>query len=87
MLRTGQQYKDGLQKGREIWMDGEQVKEVTTHPACKPIVDVKAPRFNRLHALYKSFDFSGPLDLVKKCADLSDRVDAKRMAMPVKSAA
>jgi 4-hydroxyphenylacetate 3-monooxygenase len=46
MLRTGQQYKDGLKDGREIWIDGERVKDPTTHPAFKPIVDVKARMYD-----------------------------------------
>ena len=49
----------------------------------------QAPHFNHLAALYGSFDFSGPLDLVKKCAGLSDRIDAPVQAHPagMKSAA
>jgi 4-hydroxyphenylacetate 3-monooxygenase len=49
----------------------------------------QAPHFNHLAALYGSFDFSGPLDLVKKCAGLSERVDAPVQAHPagIKSAA
>jgi hypothetical protein len=35
----------------------------------------QAPHFNHLNALYNAFDFSAPLDFVKKAADLSDRVD------------
>ena len=46
MLRTGQQYKDGLKDGREIWIDGERVKDPTTHPAFKPIVNVKARMYD-----------------------------------------
>jgi 4-hydroxyphenylacetate 3-monooxygenase len=34
----------------------------------------QAPHFNHLNALYQSFDFSGPLDFVKRAAGLSDRV-------------
>ena len=37
----------------------------------------QAPHFNHLAALYNSFDFSGPLDFVKKSAGLSDRIDGK----------
>ena len=37
MLRTGQQYKDGLKDGREVWMDGERVKDITTHAHFKQI--------------------------------------------------
>ena len=34
----------------------------------------QAPHFNHLAAVYNSFDFSGPLDFVKKSANLSDRI-------------
>jgi 4-hydroxyphenylacetate 3-monooxygenase len=47
----------------------------------------QAPHFNHLNALYQSFDFSGPLDMVKQFAGLSDRIDAKPAVAPVKSAA
>jgi 4-hydroxyphenylacetate 3-monooxygenase len=35
----------------------------------------QAPHFNHLAAVYNSFDFSGPLEFVKRSADLSDRVN------------
>jgi 4-hydroxyphenylacetate 3-monooxygenase len=35
----------------------------------------QAPHFNHLNAVYNAFDFSGPLDFVKKVAGLSDKVD------------
>mgnify|MGYP001073153011 FL=1 len=34
----------------------------------------QAPHFNHLNAVYNSFDFSGPLDFVRKAAGLSDKV-------------
>jgi 4-hydroxyphenylacetate 3-monooxygenase len=34
----------------------------------------QAPHFNHLKAVYNAFDFSGPLDFVKRAAGLSDRV-------------
>ncbi|MBK8062999.1 MAG: 4-hydroxyphenylacetate 3-hydroxylase family protein [Betaproteobacteria bacterium] len=46
MLRTGEQYREGLKDGREIWIDGERVKDPTTHPAFKPIVDAKARMYD-----------------------------------------
>ncbi|MFG1301043.1 4-hydroxyphenylacetate 3-hydroxylase family protein [Xanthobacter sp. V3C-3] len=49
MIRTGAAYKDGLRDGREIWIDGERVKDVTTHPAFKPIVDIKARMYDLHH--------------------------------------
>ena len=48
----------------------------------------QAPHFNHLAAVYNSFDFSGPLEFVKKAADLSDRIDAPaQQPSPIKSAA
>ncbi len=47
MIRTGDEYRASLQDGREVWIDGERVADVTTHPAFKPIVDVRA----RIHDL------------------------------------
>ena len=31
-LRTGAQFLAGLQDGREIWLEGERVANVVTHP-------------------------------------------------------
>ncbi len=54
MLRTGAQYRDSLQDGRQVWMNGERVKDVTTHPAFKPIVDIRARIYDMAHeARYK----------------------------------
>ncbi|MBM7081358.1 4-hydroxyphenylacetate 3-hydroxylase family protein [Micromonospora sp. WMMD734] len=33
MTRTGEQYLDALRDGREIWLDGEPVKDITRHRA------------------------------------------------------
>lgn len=35
----------------------------------------QSPHFAHLNAVYNAFDFSGPLELVKKAAGLSDRID------------
>jgi 4-hydroxyphenylacetate 3-monooxygenase len=42
MIRTGAQYLTSIQDGREIWIDGERVKDVTTHPMFAPIVALRA---------------------------------------------
>ena len=42
MLRTGQDYLESLRDGREVWIDGEQVEDVPTHPAFAPMVSVRA---------------------------------------------
>ena len=49
MIRTGEQYRNGLRDGREVWIDGERVKDVTTHPAFKPIVDIRARMYDMQH--------------------------------------
>jgi 4-hydroxyphenylacetate 3-monooxygenase len=36
----------------------------------------QSPRFNQLQAVYRNFDWDGPLDFVRKSAGLSDRVMA-----------
>lgn len=46
MLRTGDEYRDSLRDGRNVWIDGERVKDVTTHPAFKPLVDVRARMYD-----------------------------------------
>ena len=42
MIRTGAEYRASLQDGRQVWINGERVKDVTTHPVFKPIVDIRA---------------------------------------------
>ena len=49
MIRTGEQYKESIRDNREVYMNGERVKDVTTHPMFKPIVDVRARVFDMQH--------------------------------------
>ncbi|QNU64146.1 4-hydroxyphenylacetate 3-hydroxylase [Halomonas sp. ATBC28] len=49
MIRTGEEYREGLRDGREIWMEGERVKDVTKHSAFKPIIDVKSRMYDMAH--------------------------------------
>jgi 4-hydroxyphenylacetate 3-monooxygenase len=49
MIRTGEQYREGLRDGRTIWIDGETVKDATRHPALKPIIDVRARMYDMQH--------------------------------------
>ncbi|MFD2130032.1 4-hydroxyphenylacetate 3-hydroxylase family protein [Pseudogracilibacillus auburnensis] len=48
-LLTGQQYKDSLNDGREVYIDGERVSNIAEHPAFKPIIDVKARMYDMNH--------------------------------------
>jgi 4-hydroxyphenylacetate 3-monooxygenase len=49
MIRTGNEYRAGLRDGREIWIDGEGVCDVTEHPAVKLVVDLKARMYDMAH--------------------------------------
>jgi 4-hydroxyphenylacetate 3-monooxygenase len=49
MIRTGQDYRNSLKDGRQVWINGERVKDVVTHPAFKPIVDIRARIYDMAH--------------------------------------
>jgi 4-hydroxyphenylacetate 3-monooxygenase len=49
MIRTGQEYRDSIRGTREIYMNGERVKDVTSHPMFKPIVDIRARIYDMQH--------------------------------------
>ncbi|MDF0515843.1 4-hydroxyphenylacetate 3-hydroxylase family protein [Bradyrhizobium yuanmingense] len=61
MIRTGEEYKQGIRDGREVWVDGERVNDVTTHPALKPIIDIKA----RMYDMAREERYSGDLTYVE----------------------
>ena len=50
MIRTGEQYRDSIRDGREVYMNGERVADVTRHPAFKPLVDIRARMYDMQHA-------------------------------------
>ena len=41
-LKTAEEYRQSLRDGRVVFLDGEQVEDVTTHPALKVVVDTAA---------------------------------------------
>lgn len=49
MIRTGDEYRNSIRDGREIYIDGEKVKDVTAHPAFKPLVDIRARIYDMAH--------------------------------------
>src|SRR6202158_6156865 len=46
---TGKEYMESLRDGREIWIYGERVKDVTTHPAFRNTVRRMARLYDALH--------------------------------------
>ena len=49
MIRTGAEYRDSLRDNREIFINGERVNDVTTHPSFKPLVDIRARIYDMQH--------------------------------------
>ena len=49
MIRTGDEYRASLRDGREVWITGERVADVTTHPMFKPLVDIRARIYDMQH--------------------------------------
>jgi 4-hydroxyphenylacetate 3-monooxygenase len=49
MIRTGEDYRESIRDGRNVWIDGERVDDVTTHPAFRPIVDIRARIYDLGH--------------------------------------
>ena len=46
---TSQEYFESLRDGREIWIYGERVKDVTTHPAFRNTVRMMGRLYDALH--------------------------------------
>lgn len=49
MIRTGNDYLESIRDGRQVWIDGEKVTDVPSHPAFKPIVDIRARIYDLGH--------------------------------------
>src|SRR6266853_1406749 len=50
MIRTGNQYLDSIRDGREVYINGERVKDVTRNPMLKPLIDIRARIYDMQHA-------------------------------------
>src|SRR5215216_399450 len=49
MIRTGDEYRESIRDGREVWVNGQRVIDVTTHPMFKPVVDIRARIYDMAH--------------------------------------
>jgi len=49
MIRTGDEYRASIRDGREVYINGERVDDVVTHPAFKPLVEVRARIYDMAH--------------------------------------
>lgn len=49
MIRTGNEYRASLQDGREVYMNGARVEDITSHSQFKPLIDVRARIYDMQH--------------------------------------
>jgi 4-hydroxyphenylacetate 3-monooxygenase len=49
MIRTGKQYIDSIRDSRAVYIGGERVKDLATHPMFKPLVDIRARIYDMQH--------------------------------------
>ena len=49
MIRTGEDYKASIRDGRAVYMNGERIKDVTSHPAFRPLIDIRARIYDLQH--------------------------------------
>src|SRR5260370_21716550 len=49
MIRTGNQYLDSIRDGREVYINGGRVKDVSQHSMMKPLIDIRARIYDMQH--------------------------------------
>ena len=49
MIRTGEEYIASICDGREVWVNGERVEDVPSHPMFQPVVDIRARIYDMAH--------------------------------------
>ncbi|MCA9985619.1 MAG: 4-hydroxyphenylacetate 3-hydroxylase family protein [Anaerolineales bacterium] len=49
MIRTGAEYIESIRDGRQVWINGQKVVDVPSHPAFKPLVDLRARMYDMQH--------------------------------------
>jgi 4-hydroxyphenylacetate 3-monooxygenase len=50
---TGARYIESLRDGREVWIDGKRVDDVTTHPAFRDMIKALADVYDAQNGEYK----------------------------------
>ncbi|MEU7489251.1 4-hydroxyphenylacetate 3-hydroxylase N-terminal domain-containing protein [Streptomyces sp. NPDC042319] len=59
---TGEEYIESIRDGREVWVYGEKVKDVTEHPAFRNSVRMTARLYDALHDAEKQPKLTVPTD-------------------------
>ncbi|MGH2366171.1 MAG: 4-hydroxyphenylacetate 3-hydroxylase N-terminal domain-containing protein, partial [Chloroflexota bacterium] len=50
---TGKRYIEGLRDGREVWLDGKRIDDVTTHPAFRDMIRALADVYDKQNGEYR----------------------------------
>ena len=50
---TGERYIESLRDGREVWLDGKRVDDITTHPAFRDMVHALADVYDLQNTEYR----------------------------------
>jgi 4-hydroxyphenylacetate 3-monooxygenase len=75
MIRTGEEYRGSIRDGRQVWINGERVGDVVTHPMFKPMVDVRA----RIYDMAQEAAYAP----VMTCRDAAGEACAVGAALPL----
>ena len=61
-VRTGKQFLEGLRDGREVWLEGERVADVATHPKMRRMAETLAGIYDLQHSpdLQEKMTFKSP---------------------------
>ena len=61
-VRTGEKFLEGLRDGREVWLEGERVADVTTHPKLTRMAHTLAGVYDLQHSqeLHEQMTFESP---------------------------
>lgn len=89
-LKRGQEYRAALRDGRKLYVAGERVRDVTTHPAFSGIIDEIAAHFDRFHdpAIAGRMTFPSPVTgepvsnsflLARTWEEMSHRIDGETL--------
>jgi 4-hydroxyphenylacetate 3-monooxygenase len=49
MIRTGKEYLESIRDSREVYINGERVKDLARHPMFKPLIDIRARIYDMQH--------------------------------------
>src|SRR5687768_10177685 len=47
--RDGNAYREGLRDGRNVWLEGRKIRDVTEEPLLRPVIDATAQLYDLQH--------------------------------------